>query len=68
MEKAKQRLLSGKFADFHILCDGREIPVHRMVISEESRVLNSACSGTTPVSIAGMDAIESLKSPSRVPQ
>jgi hypothetical protein len=45
IDKATERLLSGKFADFHIICDRCEIPVHRMIISEESRVFQSACTG-----------------------
>jgi hypothetical protein len=33
IDKATVRLLSGKFAAFHTICDGCEIPVHRMIIS-----------------------------------
>jgi len=50
INKATERLLSGKFADFHIICDGCEIPVHRMIISEESQMFQSACTGKLRVS------------------
>src|SRR5271155_3654592 len=50
IDKATERLLSGNFADFHIICDGCEIPVHRMIISEESRVFQSAWAGKLRVS------------------
>ena len=50
IDKATVRLLSGKFAAFHTICDGCEIPVHRMIISEECRVFQPACTGELTVS------------------
>lgn len=50
IDKATVRLLSGKFAAFHTICDGCEIPVHRMIISEECRVFQPACTGKLTVS------------------
>jgi hypothetical protein len=47
IDKATERLLSGKFADFRFIC---EIPAHRMIVSEESRAFQSACTGRPRVS------------------
>ena len=39
-------LQSGQFADFTVICEGKEIKVHRMIVCAQSREWSAACDGT----------------------